>query len=474
MRRAVFAVLLTLAGCASVDPYAASPIAAKLDRDDPIGYCARLFADLDRRIDHLGLRDAEAKRIAGFPYLRVDRVSAALSPRGDDPAARNAWWLRLARLDAEARAAELANAALPDDDLARCRVLLADADKDAFGALQAAAVVPDSYSTMQRVLGIYPLTRLPFAAGVARWHDSVRAVYATPLAELDVDGRLRRYALAGAGATRAVRLPVSTDALGVSELSPFDRLALLAQHAPVLEIDVVADHDLPGQLRLDESGLPTVAVDSPTAYARITHTLFAGVPHLQLVYTFWFTERPARGAFDLLAGRLDGVVWRVTLDTDGTPLVYDTMHACGCYHLFFPTEHVAARSRPDSLDEGLFAPQVVRAARAGEAVVVRVQTGTHYVQRVTVEATPTAESAYRLDEERRTAALPHPGGGTRSAYGPDGLMAGSERAERLVFWPMGVISAGQMRQWGHHATAFVGRRHFDDPHLFEGYFEKRR
>jgi hypothetical protein len=27
-----------------------------------------------------------------------------------------------------------------------------------------------------------------------------------------------------------------------------------------------------------------------------------------------------------------------------------------------------------------------------------------------------------------------------------------------------------MRQWGRHATAFVGRRHFDDPHLLDAYF----
>jgi hypothetical protein len=30
---------------------------------------------------------------------------------------------------------------------------------------------------------------------------------------------------------------------------------------------------------------------------------------------------------------------------------------------------------------------------------------------------------------------------------------------------MGIASAGAMRQWGHHATAFVGRRHFDDADL---------
>jgi hypothetical protein len=59
---------------------------------------------------------------------------------------------------------------------------------------------------------------------------------------------------------------------------------------------------------------------------------------------------------------------------------------------------------------------------------------------------------------------------TRSAYGPDGLVPGTERAERFLFWPMGIPSAGQMRQWGRHATAFVGRRHFDDADLFEKRF----
>ena len=42
---------------------------------------------------------------------------------------------------------------------------------------------------------------------------------------------------------------------------------------------------------------------------------------------------------------------------------------------------------------------------------------------------------------------------------------------RFLFWPMGIASAGAMRQWGHHATAFVGRRHFDDPELLEQRFE---
>ena len=58
----------------------------------------------------------------------------------------------------------------------------------------------------------------------------------------------------------------------------------------------------------------------------------------------------------------------------------------------------------------------------------------------------------------------------RSAYDPDGMIRGTERGERVFFWPMGIPSAGAMRQWGHHATAFVGRRHFDDADLIDKRF----
>ena len=52
----------------------------------------------------------------------------------------------------------------------------------------------------------------------------------------------------------------------------------------------------------------------------------------------------------------------------------------------------------------------------------------------------------------------------------DGIVPGTERGERWLFWPMGVPEPGAMRQWGRHATAFVGRRHFDDARLMERYF----
>ena len=71
------------------------------------------------------------------------------------------------------------------------------------------------------------------------------------------------------------------------------------------------------------------------------------------------------------------------------------------------------------------------------------------------------------DQLRSLPAAPQ---GYRSYFGQHGIVQGSERAERFILWPMGVRSPGAMRAWGHHAVAFVGRRHFDDARLIESLF----
>ena len=278
LMRTLPALLLVaaLAGCASIDPasidpasidpYESEPIARHLQRDDDVGYCARLFADIDRRIDTLERRDAEARRIPGFPYLRVDRLTAALVARAVDAPSDAAWRARLAALDEDGRRVELANAALPADDVARCRALLGAADAGQERPLRERAVVPDDYNDALRALGLYPLTRLVFAWGIGRWHHDTRAEFALPLAQLPVRGRLARYAPPEGG--DAVMLPTPRDALGIAQLSGSDRSALLARHAPVLEIDVAGDADRPGAVVLDDDAQPIVDIATPTAYTR--------------------------------------------------------------------------------------------------------------------------------------------------------------------------------------------------------------
>ena len=76
------------------------------------------------------------------------------------------------------------------------------------------------------------------------------------------------------------------------------------------------------------------------------------------------------------------------------------------------------------------------------------------------------------DDSEQLRSLPMPNGAKRSLFGEDGIIDASERAERFLLWPYGVASPGAMRQWGTHAIAFTGRRHFDDPFLLENLLDK--
>ena len=474
--------LLLVVCCAllGIDPYAQAPVAQRLQRGDELGDCAQRFLASDRLIDAAGTRDAQALRVPGFPHLRVDRVLAALAP-GPETTAQQAWaWNEeLAALDAAARRFELANTesagAVLADSLTACRYLLTRADQYALPELIEAARVPDDYSISMRTLGLYPLTRHAFAAGIRGWQRATLKEFAAQAVADPASHRRARYA----ATERMDALPtlMGSPLLGLPTFPPSTLKRLIVRHAPHFEIETASDDDRPGALvwQHDATGWLSIAVapERPVLYVRTGHTYFGGRWLLQLVYTLWFPARPPAHAYDVLAGRLDGLLWRVTLADDGSPLVYDTIHPCGCYHLFIPTEWVRPRPQPETVDEGLFAPQTLRSPAANERVVLRLAAVTHYLQQVAVDSARHEHAlalALRDDDELR--ALPLPDGGTRSAFAADGLIVGSERLERFYFWPMGVASAGQMRQWGRHATAFVGRRHFDDPLLIDRYFER--
>lgn len=454
--------LAALGGCAVLQ----EPLRSNLESSAPgIRECAQWYQALDDAIDAAGVRDAQETRVSGFPYLRVDRASSARRGRAAESAAAFSEFVdRLATLDLGARRHEVANLGVPDvaDAVARarsCAQLLRGADfaRDVLREeLLERATVPDDYSSTHRVAGLYALTRLPFAAGVRRWEqETLEAFGRDPSSALQAP--LVRYAPPDAGAVASAQS---------------DAARLLARHAPVFEVETRADYDRAGRLRWTTgSETPVVDAVDPVVYTLITHTLYRGRELTQLVYTLWFPERPPQVAGDLLAGRLDGLSWRVTLAPDGEPLVYDSIHPCGCYHEFFPTPRARLRPAPDDLQEWAFVPQAAPKLDPEERIQIRLASGTHYIERVSAVRAADGAERYRLVPYDELRSLPLPAGGYRSAFGPDGLIAGTERAERFLFWPMGIVSPGAMRQWGRHATAFIGRRHFDDADLFEKRFE---
>ena len=476
-------VVVLLAGCASAPGMFQDHLSAPAEGEQA---CARWYQALDRAVYDAGVHDAQYTPVPGFPYLRTDRFTAASGALAEGDAAMRAFAERLLELDLQARAFEIQNlpswngsrkAALSRTaDCGRTLLALDLARPAARQAIREQARVPDDYSTPLRVLGVYPLTSYFFARGVRNWEAETRQAMSQPLSE--DRPRVVRFAPpaqpalprdAVAGMLERARF----DPLGQPIFSEREFDLLAATYAPTFEVAIEADYDRFGELRWTRrSGTPEVDATEPVVYVQKAYTRYGERVLLQLVYTLWFPERPKSGIFDLLGGRLDGLVWRVTLAPDGEPLVYDSIHPCGCYHQFFPTPRAHVRPAPDPRQEWAFVPVELRRVAEGERPVVTIDSATHYIRHVRLVRGIDSLVRYTLrpyEELRSMRRLDT--AGMRSAFGPDGLIAGSERAERFLFWPMGISSPGAMRQWGRHATAFVGRRHFDDADLLERRFD---
>jgi hypothetical protein len=357
-------------------------------------------------------------------------------------------------------------------------------------ALLARAEVPDDYSLVKRTLGLYPLTAVPVALGWQRWEAKHLPPFREPTAEVGFEGTPVLYlpelepAAASAEEVTAILERSRDNALGISEPEGEDLESLAASFAPAYLVDTVSPADRIGHPVWLEDGVPGVDTTRPVAFVRTAQAWFDGEPVLQLVHTIWFPARPKESPLDILGGRLDGFVWRVSLAPDGTPLVYDSMHPCGCYHLFFPAPGVERtplpQDRPEDIRETATVPQPAPPVGPGARLVLRLAAGSHYLTGLTLlpeGARGRHERSYHLviDEgppELALRSMPLPGGGRRSLYAQDAIVPGTERAERYILWPMGIASAGAMRQWGNHATAFAGRRHFDDPFLLDRAFDR--
>jgi hypothetical protein len=529
----VLLVAIACTGCASLAP---PPPLDKTTANPELLACTEWYAALDAETDGAGVRDAGAVRVPGFAHLRVDRFTAALAGtlgsdgnRSETQTAQAALLQRLQQLDLQARSFEIAN--LPSQVHMRlahspktetlgatsaaqstamllkrtqtCAARLTDHDTtspERMAALLQRLNVPDDYITAYRVAGVYALSRYPFAAGVRKMEAERVAVLATASPPGSGSTRLR-YAPPQPITTTTASLtyaqisrmlaPAPNDPLQVPAPSAADLERLYAQFAPRFEIDTASNDDLPGTLvwrgGQPSNAQPTLALDTaaPALYRQVAYTRYQGRNLLQLVYTLWFAARPpAPGStFDILAGPLDGVVWRVTLAPDGTPLLYDSMHPCGCYHLFFPTPAAQPKPAPEAGIEWAFVPTALPAVGAQDRVTLRIAARTHYVDRVSVG--PVAGVARIAGGTATQSTTPYawrdyhslrslPVGSSsenRSAFNPKGFIDGTDRPERWLFWPMGIERAGSMRQWGKHATAFVGRRHFDDATLLEQRFE---
>ncbi len=451
---------------------------------------------LDRTIAEAGVQDGSVFTVSGFPYLRTNRFLTGLKNDLNTDAGKNEWVDRLQQLDLEARQKEIHNlpaAALKD--LARElgeptgrkmlqaqaafyseKMLIHDERRpDFYEVLLEAVTDPSEYSTTMRVFGIYPLTSIPVATVTRSVQEKFRKWHHTPPNRLETLGELTTYLPSWNTeySEKTVRLVLNRsrqNELHIPQPSSADQKTLLAMFAPVLNQDVAASYDHIGEVVWQDNKVG-INPAKPTVYYYFSHARLKGAPVLQLNYVFWYSARNGPKSPWIERGPIDGITVRVSLDYDGRPFMVDIMNNCGCYHFFVPHHKKIGKMIPTPFGIDAFVPRRLPQSYPQKRLQLRIISGWHQVAHIDEEMNAARSLSYQLAAYEQLEKLPHGGESFESIFNSAGIGKGSERIEPLIFFPMGIVDIGSMRQRGHHAVKLVGREHFDDPDLFDRNFE---
>jgi hypothetical protein len=427
-------------------------------------------------------------RIDRYPYLRSNRFLASFGNEIESNRKFTAWLDHLQNLDQSARRTEIANmsaAAIASmgntavrEDLFKKVITCGDrlrasdfSDPENRLQLKQDVVVKDAYIPLRQAIGLYPLTSLFVSRGVRQWHEEARQRFGARSTTGNKAIRYASTATAEPAQARHIVRHTERDALGIPSYDHTQRRALFEAHAPQWQVDTTGQFDRIGSPFWSPEGHISVDTTMPVTYTHLSFTRYDQAILTQLNYIIWFPARPKSYAMDIYGGILDGLNYRVTLNTAGRPILYETMHNCGCYYKAYPTNHLRVRETIAYAEPPLIfsAPDL---KQSSQTMVVAMQSRTHYVNHLYFleRRMQPASIPYTLVDYEALTRLARPDGGFRSMFDRTGIVPGTQRLERYLLWPTGVLSPGAMRQWGTHAVAFVGRRHFDDPFYLEEMF----
>jgi len=462
-------------------------------RDTP---AALFFKHLDRAVEKYDVSDASTFAVPGFPYLKSNRFLAAVKERSVDPDTDLYWAGQMLKLGLDSRRKELVN--LP----AKAFVEISEATGDLlerdtiyqktesyalklFGddqtrtdfidVLKKTVTIPDEYSSLTRFFGLYPLAGIPVTLATAMAYGRYKDWHATPLNDLNTDGRVERFFPEETGLMvdqafmNNLYDPLHLDDFGLPVLTKRDERLLANRFAPTIYQDVVEDYDLIGKILWKENQVQ-VDTGQPRAYFYVSHSFLGGHPVLQLNFAFWYSERAGENAPMIERGPLDGLSYRVTLSRSGKPMMVDIMNSCGCYYFFVPRKEFVTKIVAKPGEIAPLVPAWLPTENPQSRINIRVNSGWHQVQKVFSGDVSAPGHAYSLVPYETLESLSSGKDQYASVFSPAGIMKDSWRVEPYIFFSMGIQNIGYMRQRGHHAIKMVGRGHFTDPDLFDRSF----
>ncbi|MGE0665025.1 MAG: hypothetical protein AB7O49_00590 [Sphingomonadales bacterium] len=397
--------------------------------DAAVEKCMSEYAAIDEAVAQAGTGDVEYARVDGFPYFRVNRFLASYDFTALKPAERTEWIDHLVQADKDERAIEVGN--LPATKRGE---LYGTLERDPLQSIKACADVVRPFDHQK------PEAHKALPPRAVVEGDDAPAKAASRSAE--------ELAALTAASPPAMKDTTVFEPMGIKPMSPYT-VKLVVNQARSKELKIPAPKE-EGAERLIGSFAPMVRVtgepddsmvipvwkdgkiaseyNAAVAYVKFSQAKWKGEPVLQVSYLIWFKAQP-----------LDGLIWRVTIGPDGTPLAYDTIHTDGSNYLLLLA------------DSSLQAKGAARLPEVpdGSRLVLSIDGATHDIRHVGVWDGVTRDN-YQLVDYDRLRRLYHHDGETRSLWNAEGISGSGPNAPR---------------QWSRHKLA--NGLYFDQPDLLE-------
>ncbi|MFT6093483.1 MAG: hypothetical protein ACJA2Q_001383 [Pseudohongiellaceae bacterium] len=438
--------------------------------------CISVAFEFRSVVDSQEVGNASAPALAILPMFHSNRFLDLLAKEPITQTQTRQWFSQSAALGASIRSSENKNLKQPwpDSHLAlinRCAISFATLDNYSAHrqqTLKRLSLISDHYDPFAQWLGFNWLLRPIFNSRIKKLHEDEKSWFEQTIS-FDESASYRPQETShqkDSDLEEWFNRAYDSNPLKVPQLNDTQLSSLFALHSPRFTIELKDDNDLIGQPVWSDAEV-NVNSDSPTVYTLPSLTRFGTSNLLQLNYVIWFSERKPTALFDLFAGKIDSLIWRVTLDEQGKVLLYDSIHSCGCYHKYFVMADNVVTKKPALSEEpaNIFNLTDIN-SEAG--VHIRLTANEHYVVGVNNDVLSSARPYLLADYALLSNLNDH--GRSKSMFSPSGIIIDSKRLERYTLWPTGIKSVGAMRQWGTHATGFVEQQHLDDATLLDLYF----
>jgi hypothetical protein len=445
---------------------------------DELQPCVQLLLNFKHQVKQQRVDDAQLLWTNTYPHLAFDRFSLSLINQLHSHSARGQWLSYVSQQADKQRTIEYQN--LPDKRefelpaLAACAEQLAFAnlsDQHFWQNLQRDPPVYDSdYQQWQRVLGLYPVTKLIARPIIDNEKNRIRNGFKQTVANKPrAYAPLFRASLSAQEIQNQFKYAYAASDLSWPQLSEEQWSNLLSFYAPNWIIETATNDDKPGRIEFAGNGNAWVNPRQSVLYVFTSYTRFHGQILTQLNYNLWFANRTAKSSFDPYAGKFDSILIRLTLNKHGQPYILDSIHSCGCYHMVFSLDPSLTFAPVDATVEAPITMHLANKSPDNPPLTVLLSSGDHMIKGLHWDGLDKYIPLSLLPYDQLRS-LPFKPTYQRSLFDNAGMLRASKRAERWFLWPFGVKSAGAMRQIGHHATAFIGQRHFDDAFMLEHLF----